>query len=167
MPDLPVHALTEGIQPMKAASIVLFALLLPCAASADHHLGPKAAVADAIKAFNTAYADGDIPTYFSYYADDSMVYFYGARQDLAAYREEWTELLNAGGAVEKNDVSDLRIQVMPRGDVAVATYFVDYQLREPDGEVTAAKAFESEVWQKRAGKWKIVNLHYSEIRDDD
>ena len=69
--------------------------------------------------------------------------------------------------MEKNDLSDIRVQVMPGGDVAPANYFVDYRLRTPDGELSASKAFESEVWRKIDGEWKIVNLHYSEIPEQE
>ena len=55
---------------------------------------------------------------------------------------------------------------MPGGDVAVASYFIDYRLRTPDGEVTELKAFESDVWQKIDGAWKVVSLHYTEILPD-
>ena len=141
----------------------LVALLIPLASMAEHHGPVEAEVRDAVEAFNSAYANGEVDTYFSYYADGAMVYFYGARQDLAAYHDEWAEMVEAGGVVEKNELSDIRVQVMPGGDVAVASYFVDYRLRAPDGEISASKAFESEVWRKSDGEWKIINLHYSEI----
>ena len=148
---------------MKKILTCLVASLIPFLAMAGHHGPAEADVTGMVKAFNKAYADNEVDSYFSYYADDAVVYFYGARQDLAAYHDEWAALVDAGGAVEKNELSDIRIQVMPGGEVAVATYFVDYRLREPDGNVSTSKAFESEVWQKIDGEWKIVNLHYSEI----
>ena len=148
---------------MKKILTCLVASLIPFLAMAGHHGPVEADVTGMVKAFNKAYADNEVDSYFSYYADDAVVYFYGARQDLAAYHDEWAALVDAGGAVEKNELSDIRIQVMPGGEVAVATYFVDYRLREPDGNVSTSKAFESEVWQKIDGEWKIVNLHYSEI----
>lgn len=144
----------------------LVAALISFSAMAEHHSSADAEVRDAVKAFNSAYASNDVETYFSHYAADATVYFYGARQDLSAYHEEWAEMVDAGGGIEKNELSDLQVQVMPSGDVAVATYFVDYRLRMPNGEVSVAKAFESEVWQKIDGDWKIVNLHYSEIPDE-
>ena len=152
---------------MRKMLTFIAALLIPFTVVAEHH-GPVAVeVTDAVKAFNSAYASGQVDTYFSYYADDAMVYFYGARQDLGAYHDEWAAMVEAGGAVEKNELSDIRIQVMPGGDIAVASYFVDYRLRTPDGEVSASKAFESEVWRKIDGDWKIVNLHYSEIPEQE
>lgn len=151
---------------MRNILICLATTLLSFSVMAEHHSSADAEVRTAIKAFNDAYAHNDVDAYFSHYATDAMVYFYGARQDLSAYREEWAEMVKAGGAVEKNQLSDVQVQVMPGGNVAVASYFVDYRLREPDGNVAVSKAFESEVWQKTGDDWKIVNLHYSEIPGD-
>jgi ketosteroid isomerase-like protein len=148
---------------MKYLLVGFAGLLLAGAVMADHHASIEAEVRDTVTAFNAAYAENRVDDYFSYYADDAVVYFYGARQDLDAYYVEWKEMAAAGGAVEKNDMSDLRIQVMPGGDVAVASYFVDYRFRSPQGDISTAKAFESEVWRKSDGAWKIVHLHYSEF----
>ena len=75
-------------------------------------------------------------------------------------------MTTAGGGVVRNDASDLQVQVLAGGDVAVATYFVDNETRSPDGEVTTAKAFETDIWEKVDGDWKIVGLHYSEITSE-
>ena len=82
---------------------------------------------------------------------------------MSAYREEWTEFVDAGGGVEKNETSDVRVQVMPSGDVAVVTSFIDNRTRGTDGETTTVRAFETEVWQKIEDQWKIISLHYTEI----
>ncbi len=148
---------------MRKMLTFIATLLIPFTVVAEHHGRVAAEVTDAVTAFNGAYANNEVDAYFSYYADDATVYFLGARQDLAAYHDEWAAMVEAGGAVEKNELSDIRVQVMPGGDVAVATYFIDYRLRTPDGEMSASKAFESEVWRKIDGEWKVVNLHYSEI----
>ena len=151
---------------MKNILTGLVATLISLPALAGQNGAAEAEVRTAIEAFNDAYASNDVDTYFDHYAADAMVYFYGARQDLSAYRDEWAEMVERGGRVEKNELSDVQVQVMPSGDVAVASYFVDYRLREPNGDVSTAKAFESEVWQRIGGDWKIVNLHYSEIPRD-
>lgn len=148
----------------KLSSFIVLAVLSVQVPAAEH-AGVEAEVRDAVRSFNAAYLNDEVDAYFGHYADGALVYFYGARQDLAAYRDEWKEMIAAGGGVEKNELSDMRIQVLPSGEAAVASYFVDYALRTADGETTTAKAFESEVWQKVDGTWKIVNLHYSEIPD--
>lgn len=151
---------------MKKILSCLIATLLSLSALAEHHNSAEAEVIEMAEAFNTAYATNDIEAYFDMYADDAEVFFYGARQDMGAYHEEWSAMAEAGGGVEMNEMSDLKIQVMPCGDVAIATSFVDNRTRSPDGEVTTVKAFETDVWQKIDGEWKVINLHYSEIASD-
>ncbi len=141
----------------------LVAALISFSAMADQHSSADAAVRNAVKAFNGAYASNKVEDYFGHYADDASLYWDGARQKVSAYHDEWSALVNSGGAVEKNELSDIQVKVMPGGDVAVASYFIDYRLRTPDGEVTELKAFESDVWQKIDGAWKVVSLHYTEI----
>jgi len=141
--------------------------LISLSAMAEHHGSENEDLHAAIKAFDHAYATNDVETYFSFYADDATVYFYGARQDVAAYHELWTALMEAGGGVELNEMSDLKVQVMPCGDVAIATSFVDNRTRDPDGTKSTVKAFETDVWQKIDGDWKIISLHYSEIPPEE
>jgi ketosteroid isomerase-like protein len=141
-------------------------MVLTFSAMAEQHGLENADLHAAIKAFDAAYANNDIDTYFGFYADDATVYFYGARQDMAAYREEWAAMMEAGGGVEKNEMSDLQVQVMPCDCVAIATSFIDNRTRAADGTLTTAKAFETDVWQKIDGEWKIISLHYSEISPD-
>jgi len=147
--------------------MILAATLMSFAALAAHHGSAEDEVRAAAEAFNTAYATNDIEGYFGLYADDAVVFFYGARQSMSAYHEEWSAMMDAGGGVEVNEMSDLVIQMMPGGEVAIATSFVKNRTRSPDGEVSTVNAFETDVWQKVDGEWKIVNLHYSEIAADE
>jgi len=114
-----------------------------------------------VVAFNQAYERNDLEEYFSYYADDVTQWFESGRAGLADYKKSWHELIEGGGGVEKNALSDIRIQVSPGGDAAVATYVVDVVTRQADGKKTKEQAFETDVWYKRDGKWKIVHLHYN------
>lgn len=111
--------------------------------------------------FNEAYARNDLEKYFSYYADDVTQWFESGRAGLADYKKSWYALIEGGGGVEKNDLSDLRVQVSPGGDAAVATYVVDVVTRQVDGSKTKEQAYETDVWYKRDGRWRIVHLHYN------
>jgi ketosteroid isomerase-like protein len=112
-------------------------------------------------AFNQAYERNDLEAYFSYYADDVTQWFESGRTSLADYKKSWYELIQGGGGVEKNVLSDLRVQVSPGGDAAVATYVVDVVTRQVGGKKIKERAFETDVWYKRDGNWKIVHLHYN------
>ncbi len=142
----------------------LFVILsITSCAMAAHSDSENADLHAAIKAFDRAYANNDVERYFSFYADDATVYFGGARQDISTYHEMWTALMEAGGGVELNEMSNLQVQVMPSGDVAISTSFIDNRTRAPDGTKATSKAFETDVWQKIDGQWKIISLHHSEI----
>ncbi len=141
--------------------------LLSFSAIADHHGEDNADLHAAIKAFDHAYANNDVEKYFSFYADDATAYFGDGRVDIAAYHEMWIGLMEAGGGVEMNEMSDLQVQVLPGGDVAVATSFIDNRTRSPDGTTSTSRAFETDVWQKIDGKWKIISLHYSGIAAEE
>ncbi len=150
----------------KILSCLVIALFSFSAMAADQS-SVQAEVMDAAAAFDTAYTSNDVETYFGFYTDDAVLYFYGARQKVSAYKEEWTASIEAGGGVEKNEMSDLHVQVMPSGDVAIITSFIDNRTRAEDGTTTTVRAFETDIWQKIDGAWKVVGLHYSEIAPEE
>jgi ketosteroid isomerase-like protein len=160
---------------MRKMLSCLVIVLVSFSAMAEHHLAEKGSGKDAenadlhaaINAFDRAYATNDVELYFSLYADDATVYFGDGRVDMAAYHEMWTELMAAGGGVELNEMSDLQVQILPHGDVAIATSFIDNRTRSPDGTTSTSRAFETDVWQKIDGKWQIIGLHYSRISAEE
>jgi ketosteroid isomerase-like protein len=141
----------------------LISISISISAMSAHHGSTEAEVQAAIDAFGEAYKTNDVEGYFSYYADDANVFFYGQRQDMSAYHEEWVTLMKEGGGVVVNDESDGVIQMLPGGDAAVASYFIHNETRYPETGLVSEDAFETEIWQKIDGEWKIVNLHYSVI----
>ena len=162
-----INKIKKRIEIMRKILSCLVSLFMSFSAMADHHDADNPELHAAIKAIDQAYANNDVETYFSYYADDATVYFGNARVDVAAYHKMWIELMAAGGGVELNEMSDLQVQVMPSGDVAIATSFIDNRTRSPDGTTSTSKAFETDVWQKVDGKWKIISLHYSDISGEE
>ena len=152
---------------MRKILSLLAIVLMSFSAIAEHHGDESADLHAAIKAFDHAYANNDVEKYFSFYADDATAYFGDGRVDIAAYHEMWIGLMEAGGGVELNEMSDLQVQVMPGGDVAIATSFIDNRTRSPDGTTATSRAFETDVWQKIDGKWQIISLHYSGISADE
>ena len=49
----------------------------------------------------------------------------------------------------------------PSGDTAVATYGLDVVTRYPDGNRVTEQAWETDIWFKRDGGWKIAHIHYT------
>jgi len=147
---------------VKGLIVCLVVLLVPILTHAGDASSIESGVRAAAADFNDAYATNDVERYFSYYADDAVVYFFGKRQDLKEYARTGSEYMEAGGGVEKNELSGKIFQVLPGGKAAVASYFVHNISRSPEGERSDVRAYETEVWQKIDGAWKIVNLHYTE-----
>jgi ketosteroid isomerase-like protein len=112
-------------------------------------------------AFNGAYERNELDAYFSYYADDVTMWFESGRVNLADYKKDWYALIKGGGGVEKNALSDMRVQISPGGDAAIATYKLDVLTRQADGKKTKEQAYETDVWFKRDGKWKLAHVHYN------
>lgn len=157
---------------MRKIISCLVIVLVSFSAVAEHHAEEKnkenAELHAAIKAFDRAYANNDVETYFGLYADNAIVYFGDSeRVDMAAYQKMWTELMKAGGGVELNEMSQLKVQLMPGGDTAIATSFVKNRTRAADGTKSTSNAYETDVWHKIDGEWKIISLHYSVIAGEE
>jgi ketosteroid isomerase-like protein len=166
-----VNKIQKRVEIMRNILCCFVIVLMSFSVMAEHHGVKKgaenAALHAAIKAFDHAYANNDVEDYFSFYADDVTAYFGDGRVDIAAYHKMWIDLMAAGGGVELNEMSDLQVQVMPSGDFAIATSFIDNRTRSPDGTTSTSRAFETDVWQLIDGKWKIVSLHYSAISAEE
>ena len=151
---------------MKNLTIVILAIALPLVAMAGNPDAVESKIIEMEKAFNEAYAANQIDTYFSFYAKDATLFFYGERQPVERYHKEWQASINSGGGVVRNDVSDMEVRVLPGGKAAVASSFIDNSTRSPDGKMTTVRAYETNVWQKIDGQWKVVSLHYNEIAEE-
>ena len=148
---------------MKKILFLITAALVSLSAVADRHGAAEAELREVVIAFNEAYADNDMELYFSYFAEDADMYWSGTRHTTAAYRDDYTATVEAGGGVEKNDVSDLLIRMLPGNEAGIASFFIDYRFRSPDGAITVEQAFETGVWEKIDGEWKLVGMHNNVI----
>ncbi len=149
---------------MPAGHSILFASLgaaLATSVSAAP-LSPEQQIRTLEDQVNAAYAANDLATYFTFYADDLRALYPDGPTTLPAYRTEWTAFIKGGGAIVSFADSDMRVQVSPKGDSAVASYLATVATRTPGKGVSTSRFSETDVWFKRAGQWKIVEIHYSE-----
>jgi ketosteroid isomerase-like protein len=110
---------------------------------------------------NAAYAANSLDKYFSYYADDLVAIFYNERWTLARYKQEWPKYVQAGNVVVSAKLSDMIVRLSAAGDVAVASFQIELRNRHADGKTIDEHAFETDVWTKRKGAWKITHAHYA------
>jgi ketosteroid isomerase-like protein len=147
---------------------ILFAVLtliaLPAfVAAAD----PEDEIRSMVVEFNDAYLQNELDKYFDFYAEDATLWFNSGRSTLASYRDSWYKLIDSGGGVRKNTISDIRIQMSPSGDAAIATYQVEVETEYPGNRLSSQQAHETDVWFKTAGGWRISHVHYTSSDGDE
>lgn len=145
---------------MLCGVLVLWSVL-PVAAQGDARAAAEAEVRAIIERYNAAYERNDLDEYFSAFAPDLTQWFPSGRVDLPSYQASWRKYIGAGNRVEDVVISDLRIQVGPSADAAVATYLLRVTTRSVKGEVETEDNQETDVLFRRDGAWKIVHLNYA------
>jgi ketosteroid isomerase-like protein len=150
---------------MKTKLTFAILLLLAGVLSAQWAASRPGGVEDEIhgleQKFNAAYAANDLPAYFAYYAADLTQWLPDGRTDLEKYKKDWTAYISSGNKIQAVEISDLRIQIGPSQDTAVASYLLHVTTKLADGKVTEEDFQETDVWFKRNAAWKVVELHYS------
>lgn len=121
----------------------------------------EAEVRKVIADYNAAYEKNDLDTYFKAFAPDLTQWFPSGRVDLPTYRADWTKTIQSGAKNEKVEVRDLRVQLSPSGDAAIATYLLRVTFRSAKGTVSTEDNQETDVLFKRNGAWTIVHVNYA------
>lgn len=155
---------------MRAAVGVLVVVSLvgaaarPAPAQSADPAAAEREVRAVIAAYNADYARNDLDAYFRAFAPDLTQWFPQGRVDLPSYRASWTKYIGAGNRLQSAEVRDLRVQVGPSGDAAVATYVLRVTTRSAKGEVATEDNQETDVLFKRGGTWSIVHVNYAPAR---
>ena len=121
-------------------------------------------VRTAIAKLTETYGANDIDGYFALYAPELTWWGPGGRSDREAYHKMWTESVKTTGGLASAETSDLRIQVSPGGDLAVASYLLKVARKNPGPNRSPNITYEmSPTLIKRGGAWKIVHLHFQAV----
>jgi ketosteroid isomerase-like protein len=153
----------------------ILALLTETAVVAQNNAAVEQQIRDAITQFTTAYGVNDLDKYFSYYADD-MTWFgpngnrneAGGNKPKANYQSSYPESVKRNGGLAGSKVTDLRVQVSPQGDAAIASYRLDVTRKNPAPTATPPRpatisyAMTAALF-KRGNEWKVVHFHYQGI----
>jgi uncharacterized protein (TIGR02246 family) len=149
---------------MRAVAFVIAVLALsPVMASVASAVSPAAIEKEIVAledAMNNAYAANDLPKYFGFYAEDVSAIFYNERTTLPAYRTMWTAAVRTD-PIEAVSTHDMQVRVSAAADVAIASYRIDVRTAHAKGPATDEHAFETDIWERRDGAWKVVHVQYS------
>jgi ketosteroid isomerase-like protein len=151
---------TDWIRHLTLVAALLM-LATPAGAQSPAAATAEADVRKVIADYNAAYEKNDLDTYFKAFAPDLTQWFPSGRVDLPSYRASWTKSVQAGNRNEKVEVRDLRVQVSPSADAAIATYILRVTFRSAKGEVSTEDNQETDVLFKRNGAWTIVHVNYA------
>jgi ketosteroid isomerase-like protein len=151
---------TRALLTSSACFLALAASLLPAAHAATDTAAVEREITQLEQVWNDAYGANDLPKYFGYYSENPVLVFYNKRTTLADYRKEWTSATKTE-PVQAAKMSDLKLEVDPSGDTAVASYQLDVSTKHADGKVTVEHAFEMDVWFKQKSGWRVNAVHYS------
>jgi ketosteroid isomerase-like protein len=149
---------------MRAVLIGLFCLVSATAVRGQAPSAAEREVRAFIDTYNAAYGRNDLDAYFTAFAPDLTQWFPSGRVDLPAYQASWRKYIGAGNRLEKVEVQDLRVQVGPSADSAVATYILRVTTRTAAGVVSTEDNQETDVLFKRGGQWTIVHVNYAPAR---
>lgn len=148
------------------AFIVAVALAMTSAATGQQRGSAEQQVADGVRQLVTAYGANDVEKYFTIYAKDMTILRSTGRWTHAEYHERWKQVVGGGGGNLSADVVDLKVQMLPGGESAVATFKMPVKSRFPNAEAARGRNPEiiyymTTVWAHRNSSWNIVHVHWS------
>lgn len=102
--------------------------------------------------------------YLSYYWDDAILFTVEERMTVADLRREFVALLEAGGGPVSIDLPDVDdIAVSSAGDAATTCFQWGARSRSEDGVESDRTYYETNVWYRRNGAWKIIRMHLTRL----
>jgi ketosteroid isomerase-like protein len=113
-----------------------------------------------------AYVTNDHKRYFGAMVDDISIWSGGTKDRLTkkSYADRWVALIERGGGVAKGAIQDLRVQVSPAGDSAIATFYMPITYKPAPGSNNPPRDVNfniTHVWFKRDARWEMVHYYWS------
>jgi ketosteroid isomerase-like protein len=141
-------------------------LVMPAAVSGQQSGGAEQQVADGVRQLVAAYGSNDVEKYFTIYAKDMTILRATGRWTHPEYYERWKQVVAGGGGNLSADVVDLKVQMLPGNESAVATFQMPVKSRFPNAEAARGRNpqiiyYMTTVWAWRNSSWNIVHVHWS------
>ena len=111
------------------------------------------------------YRAGDISAYLAHYAPDISANFSGSVMSSDEARKFITSLFEGGGKTLDFQIGDPQMQFSESGDAAIVRYPWRERFLYSDGHQTDTEYYETDVWYRRNGEWKIAHVHQSTVKE--
>lgn len=144
--------------------------IAPCAlmlVACDSPATPDAGAAEAevrayVERYNGYYGANDLDRYFASFDPGLTQWWPEGRVDLKTYDGDWRAIVAQGGGNARVTVTDLRVQIDPTGDAAVATYILEVTPRVAGRPAALVERnHETDVLFRRDGEWRVVHVNYA------
>ena len=105
---------------------------------------------------------GDIAAYLAHYAPDVTAYCVGSVMNTDEVRKFSTSLFEGGGKTLDFQIGNRdHLQFSESGDAAIVSYPWRERFHYTDGHQIDTEYYETDVWYRRSGEWKIAHVHLS------
>ena len=111
------------------------------------------------------YRAGDIPGYLAHYAPDISAYYSGTLMNSDEARKFIKSLFEGDGKTLDFQMGGPQIQFSESEDAAIVRYPWRERFLYGDGRVTDTEYYETDVWYRRDGAWKIAHVHQSTTKE--
>lgn len=125
----------------------------------------SAELRDIMRQLPNLYRAGDLEGYMHFYAPDITANYSGLFTDFAGACKFMRSLFAGGGKTLKFEMGDPKFQFSESTDAAVVSYPWREHFLFNDGHQTDVEYYETDVWLRRNGEWKIANVHQSTVKE--
>ena len=105
--------------------------------------------------------------YLEFYWDDAVLFIFDHRMTIGDMRGWLVPLIAAGGGPLTLDLPAADdIIVSESGDAATTNFRWKTRSRNDEGVVFDRINFETDIWYRRSGVWKVICLHLTNLASD-
>jgi ketosteroid isomerase-like protein len=111
-----------------------------------------------------AWVRNEVETYLSFYWEDAVLFTVDERISWPQLQERLHSLLKGGGGALMIDLPPADdIVISSQCDAATTIFAWRARSRSIDGAVSERSYFETDVWYRRNGMWKIIRMHLTRL----
>jgi len=106
----------------------------------------------------------DAEAYLSFYWEDALIFSVGERMTLAEMRQGVVAQFASGAGPVSLQLPPLTaVAIGEAGDAALTSFAWSYRGRSAEGVETDRSNYETDVWYRREGVWKLIHMHLTRL----
>jgi ketosteroid isomerase-like protein len=111
-----------------------------------------------------AWVRREIAAYISYYWEDAHIFAVDTSVSVPELRRSFASIVSEGGGPLSIDLPrDIDLMISQSGDAVTTSYQWRSSYRMSDGVDYDRLSYETNVWYRREGVWKIARMHLTRL----